>query len=106
MDANEQISVLGIDLRVETRKAEKEIQGLLVVDIASGTPGAAAGLHPYRQPMRDLLNGMGMLAKMAFPPAVVGGAIRGDVRAGWPLVLQKRVARFRRDIARHIYQLV
>jgi S1-C subfamily serine protease len=71
MDANEQISVLGIDLRVETRKAEKEIQGLLVVNIASGTPGAAAGLHPYRQPVRDLLNGVGMLATMAFPPAVV-----------------------------------
>ncbi len=46
MDANEQISVLGIDLRVETRKAEKEIQGLLVVDIAPGTPGAAAGTSP------------------------------------------------------------
>jgi S1-C subfamily serine protease len=71
MDANEQISVLGIDLRVETRKAEKEIQGLLVVNIASGTPGAAAGLHPYRQPVRDLLNGVGMLATMAFPPAMV-----------------------------------
>ena len=71
MDANEQISVLGIDLRVETRKAEKEIQGLLVIDIAPGTPGAAAGLHPYRQPVRDVLNGVGMLATMAFPPAVV-----------------------------------
>jgi S1-C subfamily serine protease len=84
MDANEQISVFGIDLRVETRKAEKEIQGLLVVDIASGTPGAAAGLHPYRQPVRDLLNGVGMLATMAFPPAVVAVSIVGSVPLSEP----------------------
>lgn len=71
MDASEEISVFGIDLRVEQRKAEKEIQGLLVVDIAPGSPGAFAGLHPFRQPTRDFLNGVGMLATMAFPPAVV-----------------------------------
>jgi S1-C subfamily serine protease len=71
MDANEQISVFGIDMRVETRTAEKEIQGLLVIDVAPGSPGAAAGLHAYRQPARDLLNGVGMLAIMVFPPAIV-----------------------------------
>src|SRR5512146_589175 len=71
MDANEQISVFGIDMRVETRKVEKEIQGLLVVDVTPGSPGADAGLHPFRQPVRDLLRGVGMLAMMAFPPAAV-----------------------------------
>jgi S1-C subfamily serine protease len=71
MDASEEISLFGIDLRIERRKAEKEIQGLLVVDIAPGSPGAGAGLHAYRQPTRDILNGVGMLATMAFPPAVV-----------------------------------
>src|ERR1700746_1384455 len=71
MDASEEISLFGIDLRIERRKAEKEIQGLLVVDIAPGSPGAGAGLHPYRQPTRDILNGVGMLATMAFPPAAV-----------------------------------
>lgn len=71
MDASEEISLFGIDLRIERRKAEKEIQGLLVVDIAPGSPGADAGLHPYRQPTRDILNGVGMLATMAFPPAAV-----------------------------------
>lgn len=71
MEANEQISVFGIAMRIETRKAEKEIQGLLVVDIMPGSPGAVAGLHPFRQPMRDFFNGVGMLASMAFPPAVV-----------------------------------
>src|SRR5579863_1238671 len=66
---SEQISLYGMDLRIEHRKAEKDIQGLLVVDIAPGSPGAYAGLHPYRQPTRDFLNGVGMLAAMAFPPA-------------------------------------
>jgi S1-C subfamily serine protease len=70
MDANEQISVFGIDMRLETRTAEKEIQGLLVVDVAPGSPGATAGLHAYRQPARDFLNGVGMLAIMVFPPAI------------------------------------
>jgi len=68
---SEQISLYGIDLRIEHRKAEKDIQGLLVVDIAPGSPGAFAGLHPYRQPTRDILQGVGMLAAMAFPPAAV-----------------------------------
>jgi len=68
---SEEISLYGIDLRIEHRKAEKDIQGLLVVDIAPGSPGAFAGLHPYRQPTRDILQGVGMLAAMAFPPAAV-----------------------------------
>ena len=68
---SEQISLYGMDLRIEHRKAEKDIQGLLVVDIAPGSPGAYAGLHPFRQPARDILNGVGMLAAMAFPPAMV-----------------------------------
>jgi len=68
---SEEISLYGIDLRLEHRKAEKDIQGLLVVDIAPGSPGASAGLHPFRQPARDILQGVGMLAAMAFPPAAV-----------------------------------
>ena|SRR5579871_358354 len=71
MDANEQISVYGIEMRIDTRKAEREVQGLLVIDIEPGSPGAAAGLHPFRERTRDVLNGVGMLAAMAFPPAMV-----------------------------------
>jgi hypothetical protein len=71
LDASEEISLFGMDLRIERRKAEKEIQGLLIVNLAPGSPGATAGLHAYRQPTRDFLNGVGMLATMAFPPAVV-----------------------------------
>jgi hypothetical protein len=79
LDANEQISVFGIDLRVETRTAEKEIQGLLVVDIEPGSPGAAAGLHPYRQPIRDVLNGLAMLGVMMCPPAIIVAPLVGSV---------------------------
>ncbi len=71
LDANEEISLFGVDMRIERRKVEKEIQGLLVVDIAPGSPGADAGLHPFRQPTRDILSGVGMLATMAFPPAAM-----------------------------------
>ena len=79
LDANEQISVFGIDLRVETRTVEKEIQGLLVVDIEPGSPGAAAGLHPYRQPVRDVLNGVAMLGVMTFPPAIIVAPLVGSI---------------------------
>ncbi|HVN90260.1 MAG TPA: PDZ domain-containing protein [Candidatus Binataceae bacterium] len=79
LDANEQISIFGIELRVETRTAEKEIQGLLVVDIEPGSPGAAAGLHPYRQPIRDVLNGVAMLGVMMFPPAIIVAPLVGSV---------------------------
>jgi len=71
MDANEQVSVYGIEMRVDTRKAGREVQGLLVIDIEPGSPGAVAGLHPFREHTRDVLNGVGMLAAMAFPPALV-----------------------------------
>ena len=79
LDANEEISVFGIELRVETRTAEKEIQGLLVVDIEPGSPGAAAGLHPYRQPIRDVLNGVAMLGVMICPPAIIVAPLVGSV---------------------------
>jgi S1-C subfamily serine protease len=89
LDANEQISVFGIELRVETRTAEKEIQGLLVVDIEPGSPGAAAGLHPYRQPVRDVLNGAAMLGVMMFPPAIIIAPLVGSVplHEGYDLVI-------------------
>ena len=54
MDANEQVSVYGIEMRVDTRKVEREVQGLLVIDIEPGSPGAAAGLHPFRERTRDV----------------------------------------------------
>jgi len=76
MDANEQVSVYGIEMRIDTRKAEREVQGLLVIDIEPGSPGATAGLRPFRERTRDVLNGVGMLAAMAFPPALVNADCR------------------------------
>ena len=38
MDANEQVSVFGIEMRLDARKAERDIQGLLVIDIEPVVP--------------------------------------------------------------------
>ena len=46
MEASEQISVFGIEMCVDRRMTEREIQGLLVIDVEAGSPGALAGLHP------------------------------------------------------------
>ena len=35
INASEQVSVFGIEMRVDVRKAEREIQGLLVIDVQS-----------------------------------------------------------------------
>lgn len=47
MEASEQVSVFGIEMCVATRKAERDIQGLLVIGIEADTLGAAAGLRPF-----------------------------------------------------------
>lgn len=79
LEANEEISLLGMRLRLEQREG---IQGLLIVDITAGSPAADAGLHPFRQPVRTFINGMSMLAAMAFPPAVVVAPIVGSIPLG------------------------
>ncbi len=76
LQANDEISLLGMRLRLEQREG---IQGLLIVDIAAGSPAAQAGLHPFRQPVRTFINGMSMLAAMAFPPAVVVAPMIGSI---------------------------
>lgn len=80
--SSEEISLLGMSLRRDERKAGQEIQGLLIVDVAPGSPAANAGLHSFRQPARDVVNAASMLATMIFPPAVVVGAIAGSLPLG------------------------
>ncbi len=82
MDAAEEISLFGIHLRIDQRKAGQNVQGLLVVEVAPGSPGAAAGLRPYRQTARDLLGGVSMIAAMAFPPAALALPIVESVPLG------------------------
>lgn len=53
METSEQVSVFGIEVCVDRRIAEREIQGLLVIDIEAGSPGALAGLRP---PVRSVLS--------------------------------------------------
>jgi hypothetical protein len=40
MDANEQLSVYRIEMRGDMRKAEREVRGLLVIDLESTSSGA------------------------------------------------------------------
>jgi S1-C subfamily serine protease len=79
LEAAEEISLLGMNLRIEARQG---IQGLLIVDIAPQGPAASAGLHPFQQRAKDLINGASMLAAMAFPPAVIIGPIVGAIPTG------------------------
>jgi len=46
MEASEQVLVFGIEICVDRRKAERDVQGLLVINIEPGSPGATAGLRP------------------------------------------------------------
>ena len=95
IDANEQVSVFGVEMRLDTRKVERDIQGLLVIDTEPGSPGAAAGLHPFRERTRDVLNGVGMLAAMVFPPAIVVVPIVESVplHEGYDLIIGVDVTR-------------
>jgi PDZ domain-containing secreted protein len=43
MNASEQVSILGVEMRVDARKAEREIQGLLVISVQ--TDAEAVSLH-------------------------------------------------------------
>lgn len=71
MEAADEISIFGIGLRIDERKTDRDIQGLMVEDVVAGSPGAAAGLHPHRHAVRDFVRGVGVLGAMAFPPAVI-----------------------------------
>lgn len=52
-------------------KSGKEVQGLLIVDIAPGTPAANAGLHACREMVRNILKVAAVGAAMVFPPAML-----------------------------------
>ncbi len=82
MEAADEISLFGIDLRRDQRGTDKNIQGLMVEDVAAGSPGAAAGLRPHRHVVRDVVRGVGVFAVMAFPPAVMALPIVDVVPAG------------------------
>jgi len=66
-------SPLGIEVQEDQRKlADGEIaDGLLVVGVVPGSPAASAGLHPFRQTARNIIEGTAIAAALVFPPAVV-----------------------------------
>jgi len=66
-------SFLGMTVRKQQieRNSGKQIEGLEIVDIASGSPAASAGLHGSRQTARNILKVAAMGAAMIFPPAML-----------------------------------
>ena len=77
-------SPLGIVVREDKRrlKGGGEAQGLLIVDVFAGSPAARAGLHPYRQAMREALETAAVAGAMFCPPVVLLVPVFDQVRIG------------------------
>jgi S1-C subfamily serine protease len=77
-------SPLGIEVREARRKLKSggAADGLLIVDVAHGSPAAKAGLRPYHRTVRDVLEVASVAAALVFPPAVVAVPIFDQVHIG------------------------
>jgi S1-C subfamily serine protease len=77
-------SPLGIEMREDKRrlKSGEEAQGLLIVDVFSGSPAARAGLHPYHRTMRNALETAAVAGAMFCPPVVLLVPIFDQVHLG------------------------
>jgi len=66
-------SPIGLELREARRKLDsgEEADGLLVVDVQTGSPASSAGLQGYHRTVHNVLTGIAIAAAMAFPPAIV-----------------------------------
>jgi PDZ domain len=66
-------SPIGVDLREARRRLDsgEEADGLLVMDVASGSPAARAGLHGFHRTTHNVLTGAALAAAMVFPPAIL-----------------------------------
>ena len=77
-------SPLGIEVREDKRRLKSggETQGLLIMDVFSGSPAARAGLHPYRRAMHDVLETAAVAGAMFVPPVVLLVPVLDQVRVG------------------------
>jgi hypothetical protein len=77
-------SPLGIVVREDKRrlKSGREVEGLLIVDVSAGSPAAHAGLHPYRQTVRNTLETAAIAGAIFFPPAVLLVPVFDQVHLG------------------------
>jgi hypothetical protein len=66
-------SPIGLELREARRKLDngEEADGLLIVDVAKGSPAADAGLHAYKHTTHNVMTGVALAASMVFPPAIL-----------------------------------
>jgi PDZ domain len=77
-------SPLGFVVREDKRrlKSGREAEGLLIVDVFAGSPAARAGLHPYRQTMRNALETAAIAGAMFCPPVVLLVPVFDQVHLG------------------------
>jgi PDZ domain len=68
-----EISLLGIQLRQDQRelKSGAAAKGLLIVDVAKGSPADNAGLNALQDGPKQVLTGLAAAGSMMFPPAMV-----------------------------------
>jgi hypothetical protein len=84
MSEGDETSPLGIEMREDRRKLSsgEVADGLLIVDVRTGSAAARAGLHPYRRTTRDILEGAAIVASMVFAPAVLAVPLFDQVKIG------------------------
>lgn len=72
MDEGAFTSPIGLELREARRRLSdgEEADGLLVVDVAKGSPAYNAGLHAYKNTAHNVVTGAALVAAMVFPPAI------------------------------------
>ncbi len=66
-------SPIGLELQEARRKLSngEEADGLLIVNVAKGSPAATAGLHGYQRTAHNVMTGAALAAAMIFPPAIL-----------------------------------
>jgi len=75
---------LGISVEEGQRKLKngRMVDGLLVVDVQSGSPAAKAGLHGGHRVAHDVIEGAAVAAAMFFPPAVLAVPVIESAQLG------------------------
>jgi S1-C subfamily serine protease len=84
MSEDDETSPLGLELREDRRKLKsgEVADGLLIVDVRSGSAAAKSGLHASQRTTRNVLEGVAVAASLFFPPAVLAVPILDQVSLG------------------------
>ncbi|HYA35314.1 MAG TPA: PDZ domain-containing protein [Candidatus Binataceae bacterium] len=73
MAEGDETSSIGVEVRETHRKLKsgEEADGLLVMQVFSGSPAEQAGLKPLKRTTHNVLSGAAIAAAMIFPPAIM-----------------------------------